>query len=253
MSLEAAPYQLLGVAHVLQPWSEPIQDLEQLRANLEVAPANVLFVHLLQCQLRHAAASEMPMDDVSHWVATAVQDPETAEKLWFALASAELGAEPARKALLDVLDKLPQTRRSERRGPMGGAFTMLTSLSVPFPYGEAYTDPRALIEALLRSDASVWFLHLLEEPWNRGARPTLTTWLDARGEHRMARQLDECTHAGLPLEKACARFQRRWRLSQVGRRLAAGEHGPGQEPPAHVTHQAAVILAKKLAGEEAAS
>jgi hypothetical protein len=252
MSLEAAPYQLLGVAHVLQPWSEPIQDLEQLRANVATAPANVLFVHLLQCQLRHAAAAEQPMDDISHWVASAVQDPETAEKLWFALASAELGAEPARKALLDVLDKLPQTRRNERRGPLGGAFTMLTSLSVPFPYGEPYTDPREMIEALIRSDVSVWFLHLLEEPWSRGARPTLTTWLDARGEHRMARWLDECASAGLPLGKVCAKFQRRWRLSQVGRRLAAGELA-GQEPPPHVTREAAALLAKRLAGEESAS
>lgn len=252
MSLEAAPYQLLGVAHVLQPWSEPIQDLEQLRANIAVAPANVLFVHLLLCQLRQAAAAEQPMDDVSHWVASAVQDLEAAEQLWFALASAELGAEPARKALLDVLDKLPPARRTERRGPMGGAFTMLTSLSVPFPYGEPHTDPRALIDALLRADVSVWFLHLLEEPWNRGARPSLTTWLDARGEHRMAHWLDDCARSGLALEKACARFQRRWRLSQVRHRLAAGDHA-GQEPPPHVTREAAVMLAKRLAGEETAT
>lgn len=253
MSLEAAPYQLLGVAHVMQPWGDPIQDLEQLRAGIAEAPSNVLFVHLLQCQLRHAASAELPMDDVSHWVAASVQDLETAEKLWFTLASAELGAEPARKALLDVLDKMPASRRSERRGPTGGAFTMLTSLSVPYPVGEPFTDPRALIETLVRLDASVWFLHLLEEPWNRGARPTLTTWLDARGEHRLARWLDECAHSGLSLEKSSAKFQRRWRLSQVGRRLAASEHIPGHEPPPHVTREAAALLAKRLAGEEAPS
>jgi hypothetical protein len=249
MNLEATPYQLLGVAHVLQPWSDPIQDLSQLRDQIAIAPPNVLFVHCLQCQLRHAAAAEQPMDDVSHWVAAAVQDAETAEKLWFALATAEPGAEPARKALLDVLDHLPASRRLERRGPLGGAFTLLTSLSVPYPIEEPFHDPRALLEALTQMDVSVWFLHLLEEPWNRGARPTLTTWLDARGEHRMAKWLDECAHSGLPLEKICAKFQRRWRLSQVGRRLASGEH-VRQESPARVTREAAALLAKRLAGDE---
>ena len=250
MSLEAAPYQLLGVSHLLQPWSDPVQDLEQLRAGIASAPANVLFVHVLQCQLRHAAASELPMDDVSHWVASAVQDYEVAEKLWFALAHAEPGAEPARRALLDVLERLPASRRGERRGPLGGAFTMLTSISVPYPYGEPQDDPRALVEALVHSDVSVWFLHLLEEPWNRGARPTLTAWLHARGESRLARSLDECALSGLPLEKASARFERRWRLGQVRRRLAATEHVPGQEPPPRVTREAATVLAKRLAGEE---
>lgn len=250
MSLEAAPYQLLGVSHVLQPWSEPIQDLEQLRANLANAPTNVLFVHLLQCHLRSAAAAELPMDDVSHWVAAVVQDHETAEKLWFALAYAEPGAEPARKALLDVLDRMPASRRHERRGPPGGAFTMLTSMSVPYPFGEPHDDPIALVEDLMRADLSVWFLHLLEEPWHRGARPSLTAWLHARGETRLAQWLDECAHSGLPLEKASARFQRRWRLGQVRRRLAEGEHVAGHEPPPHVTREAATLLARKLAGEE---
>lgn len=245
MSLEAAPYQLLGVAHVLQPWGDPVHDLEQLRERVAAAPSNVLFVHALQCQLRHAAAAEQPMDDISHWVASAVQDLECAEQLWFSLASAEPGAEPARKAVLDVLDRLSAARRVERRGPPGGAFTFLTSLSVPYPSGEPFDDPRALVEALILSDVSVWFLHLLEEPWNRGARPTLTTWLHARGERRVARWLDECSHSGLPLEKACARFQRRWRLSQVGRRIAAGDR---TEPVA--SREAAAVLAKRLAGEE---
>lgn len=250
MSLEAAPYQLLGVAHVLQPWSEPIRDLEQLRANLASAPPNVLFVHLRQCQLRHAASAELPMDDVSHWVAANVQDHETAEKLWFALAYAEPGPEPARKALLDVLDRIPASRRTERDVSPGGELTMLTSLSVPFPFGEPYDDPIALVDAFVHADLSVWFLHLLEEPWNRGARPTLTSWLDARGEKGLARWLDECAHSGLPLEKANAKFERRWRLGQVRRRLAAVEHVPGREPPARVTREAATLLARKLAGEE---
>ncbi len=250
MSLEAAPYQLLGVSHVLQPWSEPIQDLEQLRANIANAPPNVLFVHLLQCHLRSAGAAELPMDDVSHWVAAVVQDYETAEKLWFALAYSEPGAEPARKALLDVLEKMPASRRHERRGPPGGELTMLTSVSVPYPVGEPQDDPQALVEELMRADVSVWFLHLLEEPWTRGARPTLTAWLHARGQVRMARWLDECAHSGLPLEKASARFQRRLRFGQVRRRLAEGDHVPGHEPPPHVTREAAHVLAKRLAGEE---
>jgi hypothetical protein len=211
----------------------------------------VLFVHVLQCQLRHAAADELPMDDVSHWVASGVKDFETAEKLWFALASAEPGAETARKALLDVLEKLPASRRTERRGPPGGAFTMLTSLSVPYPYGEPHDDPRALLDEFVRADLSVWFLHLLEEPWNRGARPTLTAWLAARGEKNLARWLDDCAQSGLPLEKASANFQRRWRLGQVRRRLADGDRAPGHEPPPHVTREAATLLAKKLAGGEA--
>ncbi len=251
MSLEAAPYQLLGVSHVLQPWGERVDDLEQLRERLVAAPPSVLFVHALQCRLRHAAAAELPMDDVSHWVASAVQDLETAEKLWFALASAEPGPEPARRAWLDVLENLSGSRRNERRGPTGGAFTFLTSLSVPYPYGDPLDDPRELVQALLRSDVSVWFLHLLEEPWNRGARPTLTAWLDARGERRLARWLDECAHSGLPLERACAKFQRRWRLSQVGRRLAEG--GRSREPMANETREAAALLAKRLAGDEKSS
>ncbi len=249
MNPASSPFPLLGVAHLLQPWGEPATDLEQLRERLAVAPPSVLFVHVLQCQLRQAAAGQQTMDDVSHWVATAVHDLETAERMWFALASAEPGAEPARSALLEVLDRVPAGRRSDRRGPEGGPFTFLTAVSVTYPAGEPVESASGMMEALLQWDRSVWFHHLLEEPWGQGSRSSLALWLESRGEHRLARWLEESASSGLPLELARARAQRRWRLSQVARRVADGP-APGADGTAAVRRGATAVLARRLAGDE---
>ena len=104
MRAEQLGFELRAVAHLVRPWGAPIRDLEQLRAGIGDAPAEVLFHHAVQYQLRHAGAGELPPDDFSAWIGGVVQDAETAERLSFAVQSQRSSPDAIRSALLGVLD-----------------------------------------------------------------------------------------------------------------------------------------------------
>jgi len=223
-----AGYELCGVAHLMHPWGTPARDMDQLRAGIAAAPAEVLFHHTSQFRLRHPAAEELAPDDLSRWVAVTAQDAETAERLSFAVQSHATSAQTTRAALLEVLDRVPQKRRLAHDAPEGGGFVFLAALSVRFPLGRTVTSAGEALEALIEADASTWFHHLIEEPWFRG-EASLPAWIDAQGEPRLARWLREEATGGLPIDKARARVMRRWRQSQIGRRLAESAGAPDHE------------------------
>ncbi len=214
-------FGLVAVAHLVRPWGQPVHDLEELRTAIEAAPPEVLFHHTAQYPLRHPAAEELPPDDLSAWVGAVVQDAATAERLSFAVQDHGTGPEPVRAALLTTLDALPSRARRARVAPEGGEFLLLAGTAVTFPTGIAVEDAAALVEALLACDPSVWFQHLISEPWWRGERAPLLTWLEERHETRFASWLAEDAAGGLPIDRARGRLHRRWKRSRLGRSLAA--------------------------------
>ena len=242
----ASPFALQGVTHLLSPWGDPVSDLEGLLQRLETAPEPVLFAHSVFRLLRDATLQDQVMDDISHWVATALQDPATAERLWLAFGSAESSATSVRQAALEVLSHVPARHRTQQRAPEGAEFVFLAATSVPYRSGEPIADPSVLLHALLQREPSVWFLHLHEAPWHLGGACPVAEWLEAHGEAVLAHRLLECARAGLQVEVSRTRFRRRWRL----RRLA--QSGPSRPEDSRadqqaVARRAARALARRIA------
>src|SRR5512134_3998792 len=242
------PYQPLGVVHLLRPWGEPAADLEQLQERLGQAPGDVLFAHTLRGLLRDAGGRGPGMDDLSLWVAAGLQDPGTAERMWFAASSAEPGAEPVRAALLGVLASLPEKHRLARRAPDGGEFRFLSAVPLTYRVGLPREAAGDVLEALLGDDLSVWFHHLHEERWRTGERPTVLGWLEASGEARVAGWLEETARSRLPVELARRRLRIRLRMTRAASRL--GETPPARDDERAAARLAARKLARHLAGED---
>jgi hypothetical protein len=225
---DPAPFALSTVVHLVRPWGEPVTDLDELRAALADAPAEVLFQHTVQVQLRNPAAAELPADDLSTWVAVAAQDLETAERLSFAVQNRNASPAQVREALVEVLDAMPAARRAERRAPPEGALQLLASESLVLESG-AVRDAGELVAALAGDDPGIWFYHVIEAPWFGGGRTAVVNWLAAAGESRLAEWLAAAASATLPLERERDRLLRRWRRSRLARSVAAASGAPEHE------------------------
>jgi len=222
-------FELRHVVHLARPLGRRAGDLEQLRAELLAAPIDALFHHAVQYQLRDPGAEQLCPDDLSAWIGGVVQDAETAERLSFVVQGAQASPETLRAGMLEVLEAVPAKRRAERDAPEGSAFQFHGSVTLSFPTGTVLGEAHEVVDALLEADASVWFFHLVEEPWNTGGRAPLIEWLAARREERLAGWLAEAAASGLPIDKARARVLQRWRRSHIGRRLAEAALTPGAE------------------------
>jgi hypothetical protein len=223
---EGDPFELRGVAHLIQPWGTPARDLDQLRDGIASAPVEVLFNHTVQYQLRHSGANELPPDDFSAWVGGVVQDAETAERLSFAAQSRNTSVASVRVALLEVLNLLSEGRRRARDAPEESAFLFLSATSVNFSTGTFVGDGQELVETLLEADPGVWFYHLVEERWFREGHASLVDWLLTTRDHRLASRLVDAADSGLPIEKARAQLHRRWRQSRIARQVTEAAASP---------------------------
>jgi hypothetical protein len=222
-------FELRTVVHLIRPWGEAVHDLDELRGALAAAPDEVLFHHTVQVQLRDAAASELPPDDLSAWVAVVVQEREVAERLSFAVQNHNASPEEVRDALTLVLDALSPTERAARRAPLEGALQLLATESLAVPTGIVVRDAEQLMAALSGSDSGIWFHHVIEEPWFGGGRSPLIDWLAAEGESRLAEWLREAACPIHPLGRSRDRLLRRWRQSRLTRRLAEASSAPEDE------------------------
>lgn len=218
-------FELNGVAHLIRPWGPPAQDLEQLRQGIAAAPADVIFHHAVQYQLRHPGADELPPDDFSAWIGGVVQDAETAERMSFVVQGRNASPESLRAALLEVLDAVPEKRRVQRDAPEDCAFLFMSASSAEFLTETPVRDGQELVDALIESDACVWFYHLIQQPWFANGRSPLLDWL-APYEPKLASWLEEATHSGMPIDKARTRVQKRWRRSCIGKHLAEATTKP---------------------------
>jgi hypothetical protein len=219
-------FELQGVTHLIRPWGEPAGDLQQLRQGIAVAPPEVLFRHAVQYPLRDPGAEELPPDDFSAWIGGVVQDAETAERLSFAVQGGSTSPEALRAAALAVLDAVPERRRRERDTPPESRFQFLAAGSLSHPVDTSVRNGQELVDALAAADASVWFFHLVEQPWYGAGRAPLLEWLAATADRRLGPWLREAAGSGLPIDKARARVSARWRRSRIGRRVTEATTHP---------------------------
>jgi hypothetical protein len=222
----ATTFELRGVVHLVRPWGSPARDVDQLLHGIASAPAEVLFRHAVQHQLRHPGAEELAPDDFTSWIGGVVQDSETAERLSFEVQGGHTTPEALRAALVAVLETLPVGKRIQHDAPEGSAFVFLSATSLSFPAGIEVHDAHELVDALMSADSGVWFFHLIEQPFLSAGRAPLLDWLALAGSERLVSWLDEAAHAGLPIDKARARLLKRWRQSHIGRRLAEAAEAP---------------------------
>jgi len=236
-------FELQTVAHLMRPWGKPARNLEQLRSGLASAPDDVIFHHTVQYRLRHPSADELAPDDLSAWVRAVVHEGETAERMSFAVQAPNATASQMREALLQVLDRMPAKRREERGAPEGSEFVFLSALSVSYPIGLTVEDAPGAVEALTSDDPGVWFYHLIEEPWS-GSAAKLPEWLVSIGEARLAGWLCEAAATGLPIEKSRSQLLRRWRQSQIARRVFEGT-GASEQERREVSRRAVARLVRR--------
>jgi hypothetical protein len=218
-------YELRSVVHLVRPTGARARDLEELRAGIADAPERALFFHARHQQLRHPASEEPAHDDFSAWTNGVVQDRETAERLSFAVQNHGESPTALRAALLDAIARVPEGTRRNRSTEPESEFVFLLAESVPLPTGVVAGNARELVHALIAADASVWFYHLIEQPWfPEGA--SLDEWLVARGEEQIAQWLREGAMSGRPIEDMRSRLLRRWRQSRIGRRISEAATAP---------------------------
>jgi hypothetical protein len=220
MSPASHSFELSGVVHLVRPAGAEVHDLDGLRVALRDVPDRSLFLHTCGRMLRHPGSDELPSDDLSGWVNGVVQDRETAERLTYAAETSGLSATELRAALIQVLEAVPEKQRAEHDAPPGGEFVFLTAESVPVPSGERVTNASELFERLSEADPSVWFFHLIEQPWFEPPESTLFGWLRDRNEGRVADWLEDEAQSGRSLADLRQRALRRWRLRGLGTRIA---------------------------------
>lgn len=220
MNAEVAPFELSSVIHLIRPAGRQARHLEDLRQGLAAASAACLFNHTLQCQLRHAASDIMPPDDFSSWVNGVVQDRETAERLSFAVQHHGGSPDEMRGALVEVLESMPEEKRIAYDAPAEGSFVFLEVESVAVPTGASAYDPGELMAALAQADPSVWFYHLVQQPWLEPRTPSLVDWARAAGDDKLTEWFTEVSESGRPLPEMRRRIIRRWRTRRLAPRLA---------------------------------
>lgn len=212
------PYPLFSVVHLIRPIGVRAGTLAELRAAVAAADSRTLFFHTCHGRLRHPVGDEAAPDDFSAWVNGVLQDREIAERVSFAVQSTN-SAEELRAALLDVLGAVSESRAS-KRAPEGGELVFLTLESVTIPSGASASTGRELVHALVGADDSVWFYHLIEQPWFPDGRSTIFEWAESVGEPRLSRWLVEDASSGLPLGTLRRQLLRRWRQSRLSRRVS---------------------------------
>jgi hypothetical protein len=238
-------FELSGVVHLVRPTHLRARTLEELRKGLAATEPETLFFHAVQYRLRHAAIEDLPPDDLVAWAYGVLQDRETAERLSFASQNHAGSFATLRQGLLETLDAIPIETRESRAAPEGGEFVFLTVDSVPVPTGVRAADPSELPEALAEADPSVWFYHLIEEPWFSNQPARLLEWMRAGGASREADALAHDAAAGASLDTLRRRALSRWRRARMRRRVAEGAHLP--EDRRRETERAAVAgLVRRL-------
>ncbi|MFI5370396.1 MAG: DUF5752 family protein [Candidatus Eisenbacteria bacterium] len=242
-------FELSGVVHLVRPVGERVSELESLRTALSRVPDRALFFHTRARWLHRPESDELPPDDVSAWVGGVIQDREVAERLSYAADLAGESAAALRVAWLAVLDTVPERARNTHAAPPGGEFVFLACESVRVPSGRAVADATELMRSLDEADPSVWFWHLIEEPWEHPGHAPLLRWLESRGETGLAERFESVMRSGRPLAEMRRSLMRRWRWSGLGGRVAAAA-GQSAIERRRAGREAVVSLTRRLHRKE---
>ena len=247
--IPAGPLELSGVVHLLRPAGARADDVPSLKKALAAATPGELFQHTVLHRLRFPSAREPALDDFSHWVDSALQNHELAERMSFTVQDRGHSAAETRAALLDALSS--ESANRAHHAPEGGAFVFLEAESVRVPTGIVVEHPDALLDALAEVDHSVWFYHLIERPWFGDSSLSFVSWLRAHRDTRRAAWFEEAVTPYHSLSSGREAVFRKWRRSQVGVRAIDAARQP--EPERREAGRSAVasfVRRLKKAGDE---
>jgi hypothetical protein len=219
------PFELRTALHLLRPTGRHARNLEELRTGLAEAPDASLFQHAVQHQLRHRGVEHEPTDDLSAWIAGAVQDRETAERCAFVVQTRNGSPAELRAALASLLDSVPAEARLARDAPEGGEFVFLASETIVLETGAVAHDAFELLDLLVRAEPGVRFYHLVEDPWYHAGESALAAWLAGIGEARLARAVRQRIDEQHPLERRGRRILAVLRAALVARRVSHADGG----------------------------
>lgn len=239
------PFELGGVVYLAQPAGRAVRNLDELLTQFVAADRETVFFHTQMPRLRPHTGEDLPVDDLTAWVGSVVQDTATAERLAFAIHAANDEVEDVRAAIVAVLESIPVRSRLEHAAPPGGALVLLRFDVVPVPTGVSAATANELMEALDRADRIVWFHHLIEEAWMLPGPSPITAWLRAAAAPKLADLLERETASGRSVDQIRTRMLQRWRRSHIAARLAASGRG---DDVAADTRDAANRLARRILG-----
>jgi len=174
-----------------------------------------------------------------------VQDFATAERLAFAVQSAECDVEHVRASIVRVLEEVPARTRTDHAAPPDGALELLRFDAVQVPTGLVAHDPEEMMDLLARSDRTTWFHHLIEEDWFRPGPAPIIEWMRAAGDHRLGELLEREGMSGRSVDQIRARALGRWRRSRLGTRVMQAGEGDA-DSRREETREAAGKLARRL-------
>jgi hypothetical protein len=215
---EPGLFRFSTVAHLEIPVGRVATDLAGLGEGIAAVPLESLFHHVTRIGARHPRARDLPANDFARWVGTALQDPETAERLAFAGAAPLQPIEDLRAALLRILGSVSKRRQLESASE-SAAFHFVRARSVVIPLGLDAERPDEVIDLWQRIDLAATFYHLVEARVIGPASDDLARWLRERGAGSLADAADSLSTAGLPLARLRREIAVRWRRSQIPKRL----------------------------------
>lgn len=219
-------FALSGAAYLAQPTGRKAADLEEFAERLREADTATLFYHTQIPRLEDPDDGDVPADEFSNWIRGVLQDPETAERLAFAVQASSAETEDLRHALFAVLDAVSTRRRKRGTATEGGAFVFLRTDVVPVAMEQSAQSPEELMEMLAHADRSVWFHHVIEEAWLHPGPTPIVEWLIERHEDALADWLARAASRGLSVEDLRAELLRHWGRSSARRRLVASDRAP---------------------------
>lgn len=219
------PFPLSGAVYLKSPTGARAADLEGLTREVAQASGASLFWHTQMARLHDPFAEELPWDDLSTWVRGALKEPETAERIAYAIQSSPTEIETLRGRLLDVFESLAPKERGRSSAPSGGEFAFLAMRRAEIPTGLVCRSVDELIDHLADAGSDVWFHHLIEEAWMLPGETPLIEWLCVAGAEAMAIRLEADVQRGLTVRRLRTTAQARWRRVGVARRVVVTTDG----------------------------
>jgi len=251
--LRPAPIEIESAVYLVRPTGRIATNLEELRNMIEGASDAELFFHSQMPRMRrHREEDDFAIDDYSAWARGVIQDPQTAERLAFAVQTSPHDPHQLRASLLEVLGSISTADRLRRAAPEGGAFIGLVHETVRIPSTGQAADAGALVQALADAHLSAWFHHLIERSWAVPHEQTVAGWLDQVGAPKLGTLIEEEAASGRTVEAMRTRVLNYWRRSRIARNLADRRAMP--EDTRRETEQAVVAgLVKRLRNPQGAS
>src|SRR5260221_5991632 len=234
-----ASFPFSTVAHLEYPAGRSASDLNSLREGIALVPPESLFFHITRVSVRHPRARDLPPNDFANWAASALQEPEIAERLAFAGAQPLLNLEELRASLLRILEEASSRKRAET-APQGASFHFISARSVRADLGLTAKEPEQVVPLWPRIDFASAFYHLVEARILGPAEDDLVAWLRSRGAAKLAESAETLTMGGMPLMRLHREIGARWRRSLIPSRLLRRT----EEPDAARRQEARAVVAR---------